>query len=239
MMKISQNRPVLTLIALALLIVGATTFFVLNADKLNGPRAPEVQVKQIVDRGFDTSHSLYIPEETESIKKNIDERLAKFLDGRERTVLNLIDAARAVSDIRDFDQALALFAVADTMNPQDLFYKIDVGRIYMERQQWEAARAVFEPMKVTWPVHEAYLGLAEAYKHIEGTPNYVIDQIYEESLYRHDNNFEVVQAYAEWLEKTDREQQTLKYYEIMNRINPQPLLENKIAELKAKYPSAN
>lgn len=238
-MKMSTNSPILKLVALALVIIGATTFFVLKSDSLNGPRSAEAQVQQIVVRGFDTSQSLYIAEETAAIKSDIDQRLAKFLDGRERTVVNLVDAARAVSDLRDFDQALALFAVADTMNPQDLFYKIDVGRIYLERQQWEAARAVFEPMKVTWPVHEAYLGLAEAYKHITGTPEYVIDQIYEESLYRHDNNFEVAQAYVEWLEETNREEKTIKYYEIMNRINPQPILENKIAELKAKYPSAN
>lgn len=238
-MKMSQNNPFLKLIVLAVLIIGATTFFVLKSDSLNGPRTAEAQVQQIVDRGFDTSQSLYIAEETASIKAELDDRLARFLDGRERTVLNLLDAARSVRDLRDYDQALALFAVADTMNPQDLFYKIDVGRIYLERQQWEGARAVFEPMKVTWPVHEAYLGLAEAYKHIEGTPEYVIDQIYEESLYRHDNNFEVAQAYVEWLEATDREDKTLKYYEIMNRINPQPLLEQKIADLKAKYPNVN
>ena len=232
-----KHKQLLVLALAAVVIIVGTAMFVLNSTKLNQDRRPEKQVAVLQSR-IDYSHSLFPTDQTAAIHKEIDERLAKFIDGRTRTVENLVDAARQVRDIRDMDTALALFAVADTMNPIDLFYKIDVGRIYLERQQWEAARQVFEPMKITWPVHEAYLGLAEAYKHLDGTPNYVVDQIYEESLYRHDNNFEVLEAYAKWLEQTNREEKTIKYYEMMNRLAPQPVLEQRISELKAKYPNA-
>ena len=233
-----KNKQLLVLIAAVIVIIIGSVLFVLDAKQASIASKPEVQVEQIVKRGIDYSHSLFPADQTEAIKNEINERLAKFVDGQTRTVENLVDAARQVRDVRDMDTALAMFAIADTMHPVDLFYKIDVGRIYLERQQWEAARAVFEPMKVTWPVHEAYLGLAESYKHIDGTPNYVVDQIYEESLFRHDNNFEVLQAYVAWLEQTGREEQTIKYYEMMNRLAPQPILEQKIKDLKAKYPAA-
>ncbi len=233
-----KNKQLLVLVIASLVIIGSTVLFVLNSAKLSSATKPEVQVERIVKQGIDYSHSLFPPDQTEALKKEIDEQLASFVDGRARTVENLVSVARLVRDVRDMDSALTLFAIADTMYPKDLFYKIDVGRIYLERQQWEQARQVFEPMKVTWPVHEAYLGLAEAYQHIEGTPNYVVDQIYEESLFRHDNNFEVLEAYAEWLEETDRGAESIKYYEMMQRLAPQPALEQKIKELKAQYPSA-
>lgn len=232
-----KNKQLIVLGIAALVIIGSSVLFVLNASKLSSATRPEVRVAQIMKQGIDDSHSLFPADQTAALKVEINEELTSFVDGRTRTSENLVAAARTVRDIRDLDTALALFAVVDTMNPKDLFYKIDVGRIYLERQQWESARLVFEPMKVTWPVHEAYLGLAEAYQHIDGTPNYVVDQIYEESLFRHDNNFEVLEAYALWLEKTGREDQTLKYYEMMERLAPQAALEQKIQQLKAKYPS--
>ena len=93
-------------------------------------------------------------------------------------------------------------------------------------------------MKISWPVFEAYLGLAEAYKLIEGTPDYVIDDIYEESIYRHNGKFDVIEAYIDWLEETDREEETLKYYQMLNQILHQPALEEIISDLQQKYPDA-
>lgn len=223
------------LLVAGVIVIAAASFFALKGDRLDSARSPQAQVQQIWARGLDTSRSLFTPEETVKLKGDADARISKFLSGEDPSAANLVGAARLVRDLRDFDQALALFAVVDTMKHPDLFYRVDMGRIYLDRQQWEEARQVFEPMKDTWPVHEAYLGLAEAYEHIDGIPDYVIDQIYEESVWRNNGAFEVLEAYAKWLEQTGREEKTLPYYEEMNRLVPQKLLEDKIAALKAKY----
>jgi tetratricopeptide (TPR) repeat protein len=230
-----EKKKLLVLGVAALVVIALVSFFVMNGDRLTTTRTPQAQVEQIWSRGIDTSRSFFTPEETAMISGNVETRINKFLSGEDPSAQNLTDAARAVNSLRDFDQALALFAVVDTMNPQDKFYKVEVGNIYLERKQWEAARQVFEPMKVTWPVHEAYIGLATAYQNIEGTPEYVVDQIYEESMFRHRNEFAVLEEYVKWLNKTDREEKTIPLYEEMNRKAPQKVLEDKIAELKAKY----
>ncbi len=231
----NERSKLVALAALAVVVILSVSLFIARGQDWGTPRNPQQQVQQIAKRGFSTDNSFFTSEENELVLADIKRRQEEFTSGSNATVENLVDMARKVRDLRDYDQALALFAVADTMNPADLFYKLDIGRIYLERQQWEAARQVFEPMKVTWPVHEAFLGLAEAYKHIEGTPNYVIDQIYEESVYRNNGEFSVLEEYAEWLEKTDRAEKAVPYYEEMYRLVPQPTLEQKIAELKAAY----
>lgn len=231
----NERSKLLALASLAVVVVLSVSLFVARGQDWGTPRNPQQQVQQIAKRGFSLDKSLFTAEENELVLGDINRRLEEFTSGSNATVENLVDMARKVRDLRDYDQALALFAVADTMNPADLFYKLDIGRIYLERQQWEAARQVFEPMKITWPVHEAFLGLAEAYKHIDGTPNYVIDQIYEESVFRNNGEFSVLEEYAEWLEKTDRGEKAIPYYEEMFRLVPQPILEQKIADLKAKY----
>lgn len=230
-----EQKKLLILAAAALVVIAIVSFFVVNGDRLTTTRTPQAQVEQIWSRGIDTSRSFFTPEEAVMLTGQVEERINKFLSGEDPSAQNLVDAARTVASLRDFDQALALFAVVDTMNHPDLFYKVDVGQIYLERQQWEAARQVFEPMKVTWPVHEAYIGLALAYQNIEGTPEYVIDEIYNESLFRHRNEFAVMEEYVKWLNKTGREEKTLSLYEEMNRKAPQKILQDKIAELKAKY----
>lgn len=235
-MELSSDKKRITILAVGVLVILAgTALALLRPQSLLPGRSPQQQVDAIAEHGFDTSKSLFTPDETTKLKGDLDGRINAFVHGQDPSVENLIQAARLARDLHDFDQSLALFAVVDSMNPTDLFYKIDVGQIHLERQEWEAARQVFEPMKITWPVHEAYLGLAEAYKHIEGTPNYVVDQIYDESVFRNRSEYAVLEAYADWLEKSGREEKAIPYLEEMYRQGPNEFLKQKIDGLKAKY----
>lgn len=208
--------------------------FVWKGNELGHKQNPQSQVAQILQNGIDTSHSLFTPDETQIVLGKAQDRADKFLSGSDATAQNLMDLARLVRDLRDYDKALDLFHVVDTMNAPDLFYKVDEGNIYLERQQWEDARQLYEPLRQTFPIHEIFIGLAEAYKHIEGTPDYVIEDIYKEGEWR-TLKFEVYEAHAKWLESKGREQETIPLYEYMNQLAPQPIIENKLKELKAKY----
>lgn len=219
------------LAAAALMAVGVVVW---RGNELANRQNPQARVAEIMKNGVNLSRSLFTPEENVLLVEHINGRKDKFLSGSDATAQNLMDMARRVRDLRDDDKALALFAVVDSMNPRDQFYKIDVGNIYLERQQWEDARQVFEPLRTTLPIHETFIGLAEAYKHIEETPDYVIAEIYQEGEWR-TMKFEVYEEHVEWLEKNGREAETIPLYETMNEIAPQPILEDKIQGLKAKY----
>lgn len=235
-MNISTDKKTLGVLAgIALAVVLAATLFVVKGNELNQSRDPKARVAELMQNGVDTSQSLFLPEETQSVLAKVEERREKFVSGTDSTAQNLMDMARHVRDLRDHDLALELFAVVDTLKPVDIFYKIDVARIYLERQQWEEARKVLEPLRLTLPIRETFIELAKAYQNIEGTPNYVIDEIYEEGIFRSFEDFEVLEAYVKWLEQTGREEKTIPYYEKMNQKVPQKILEDRIKELKDKY----
>lgn len=235
-MKIAMNKKNLyVFVGLVVAVIAAVTAFVMAGKSLNESRDPKTKVAQLMAEGVDTSQSLFLPEELPGVLERINTRKQKFVEGTDSTAQNLMDMARLVRDVRDYDLALQLFSIVDTISPPDLFYKLDVANIYLERQQWEDARLVLEPLRQTFPVREVFIGLATAYKNIDGTPNYVIDEIYEEGLFRTFSDFEVVEAYVKWLEQTGREEKTLPHYELMYEKAPQQILLDRINELKAKY----
>ncbi len=193
---------------------------------------------KIWDDEIDLSNSLFPEEDHPIVIEQVSNVYEDIVASDQITVEQVVELARQADKIRDFDKAIALYELAKQQDPEDKFFLVDYGNVYIELQQWEDARRIFEPMKVTYPVYDAYLGLATAYKNIEGTPNYVVDGIYQESLQKHRFRFEVTQAYVEWLESTDREDQTIPYYKIMQEASPQELLEDRIKELQQKYPNA-
>lgn len=234
-MKLSTEQGKLFVFAgIGLAVLVAVGVFVWKGSDLTAKRSPQQRVAEIMEEGIDLSNSLFPDEDEAAVLAKVDERKSKFLSGSDATAQNLMDMARHVRDLRDYDTALELFAVLDLMTPPDQFYKIDVGNIYLERQQWEEARQVFEPLRVTLPIHETYIGLAEAYKHIEGTPDYVIDEIYKEGEWK-TMTFAVYEEHAEWLTEIGREAETIPLYEHMYELAPQTILDEKIKELKAKY----
>lgn len=235
-MNIDMNKKSLyVFVGLVIAVIAAVSVFVLAGKSLNESRDPKTKVARLMEGGVDTSKSLFLAEELPGVLEQIDSRKQKFVEGTDSTAQNLMDMARLVRDVRDYDLALQLFSVVDALTPPDMFYKIDVANIYLERQQWEDARLVLEPMRQTFPVREVFIGLAKAYQNIEGTPNYVIDEIYEEGLFRTFSDFAVLEEYVIWLEQTGREEKTLPHYELMHAKAPQQVLLDRINELKAKY----
>lgn len=239
-MEVKKNRSYGLYIkfAIAFAIIGAVAaaFIAEERSKMAIPQTPREQVIAILENEIDFANSLFLPEENENIRAKFNDRLNELRQASGIEAVEVVEIGREAKEIKDFDSAIKLFEIAESMNPEDLFFLVDKGRIYLELQQWENARKVFEPMKVTWPVFEAYLGLAQAYENIEGTPDYVIDAIYEESIQRHQARFEVVLAYAEWLERSDREKKTIELYQGLQEVQPQPAFENKLKELQEKYP---
>jgi tetratricopeptide (TPR) repeat protein len=187
---------------------------------------------------IDLSNSLFPEEDHPIVLEQIEEVYNDIQALDQITVEHVVELARQADRIRDYEKALALYELARLQDPEDKYFLVDYGKVYLELQQWENARKIFEPMRIDYPVYDAYLGLASAYKNIDGTPDYVIDDIYEESLQRHRFRYEVTQAYVKWLEATDREDQTIPYYNILQNASPQELLEKRIEELEQKYPNA-
>lgn len=219
----------------SIVIMLAIVFAVIETNKT--PQTPREQVIEILEDGVDFSNSLYDESENQTLQKEFDDQLAKYKKIESVTAEQLTELGIKIAGVRDFQTAIRVFNIIDQLNPDDLFYLLEKGRAYLELQQWEQARLVFEPMKQTWPVYEAYLGLIESYKHLD-VPNYIIDELYEESIFRHRARFEVLEEYAKWLEETGRADKSIKYYELMNEKEPQEILQKKIDQLKALYSDA-
>jgi len=163
-----EMKTLLKYFVLTFVVVAVAVFIVFNSDRVGGEKTPLERVLAVVEQGIDTSNSLYTEEEIQAKVEEFNQAVSEIQQLTTIGVVTVADLGKKAQDLRDYDLALALFDIADTMNPQDLFYRVEKGRIYLERQQWEQARYLFETMKITFPVHEVYLGLAQAYKNIEG-----------------------------------------------------------------------
>lgn len=233
--KHNSKKASVLIVLVTLIVLGGIGWSLYNDYLINRP--PKDKVLALFKEDIDLSKSTYSADDEQIIVEKISQTIEDIRNKESILVEEVVGLGRESKNLGDFDLAIALFEIAESMQPNDLSFLIDKGRIYLELQQWEMARLVFEPMKQTWPIHEAYLGLAESYKHLD-VPNYVIDQIYEESVDRHFAAFEVLEAYADWLVESGREELALPYYQMMNRSVPQKLLEDKIADLKLRYPNA-
>lgn len=233
-----QQKRILTYSISGAIILLVALFAIFQPTTITKKGTLKEQTFEIWGDGVDLSNSLFPPSDYAAVQAEINENVEEIEARETITGEQVVVLAREAYKVRDYNKAEQLFELATTTDFSDKYYLIDYGNMYLEMGQWENARRIFEPMKITYPVHEAYIGLAQAYKNIEGTPDYVVDAIYEESIQRNFNQFEVVQEYITWLEATDREEKTLPYYQILNEKVPQEALERKIQELKQKYPDA-
>lgn len=233
-----KKKNLIKYAVMAVIVSGIAVFAVFYADSIGREKPAKDRVISVLEHGINTSGSAYSDEEIRNKAEAINSKLNALYSAENVRVESVVELADMARDLNDYDAALDLYAIADSMNPTDLFYKIDRGWIYLERRQWERARQEFELLKTSFPVHETYLGLAEAYQNIDGTPRYIIDDIYKEGLQRNFNRSELLSAFIDWLEETDREAETLQYYEIWNNQAPQQVLQEKINRLKHKYPDA-
>ena len=223
-----KNYLFYSIIIIALFILA----YWLYADMQKANPSIKDQIDAIVSQEADLSDST-LPDADERLVLDQLSDIRQQLSAKEiYTNEELLELAQKYRLLRDYDHLFAVYDVLDQMGVADKGYLVTKGELLLELKQWENARKNFEELKATWPIHETYLGLAEAYKNIEGTPNYVIDAIYEESLRVNLRGFPVLQAYAEWLEQTGRPQQALVFYEEMYKKAPQEAIQNKINELK-------
>ena len=236
MIKEEKKKIMVLGVATIILIVVVPIWFS-YINKTPKTLTPQEQVIVIAKDGLDTSNSIMDENDTQEYVDEFNEIYEDIKSNGINDFEQVVQLGFKAKNVRDFYTALALYDIVDLLNPDDKFYLVDKGNIYIELQQWENARQVFEPMRVNFPVFQAYLGLAKAYQNIDETPDYIIDEIYEEAIYRHNGRFDLLEAYVNFLEKSGREEKALKYYEMMNQIAPQQILEDKINELKQKYPN--
>ena len=231
-MKKSKKKIIIYGIVAVLLIGWLSLIF------FGEPVGRELSLKQqfieATEDGVDPSNSGFPPEETAQVIDDINIKINLVLAKSEVTAADLISLAQSVVLIRDRDLAFDLYDIIDQTGTTDFGYLVRKGNLYLESKEWEQARLVLEPLKISWPRRETYLGLARAYENLEGTPDYVVDDIYEEALVRSFRHFSVLGAYASWLQRSGRFEKALPLYEEMNKDTPQESLTNTIAELKEK-----
>jgi tetratricopeptide (TPR) repeat protein len=234
-MEKKESSKVLIIVSAAIGLLIAVPLFLKYGDAYLSEASPQEQVLSVLEEGIDYSNSLFSPEDHDGFTQQITNARAEIKEASVMTGDEVLVLARIYKDVRDYDKALRLYAIAEEIGTEDLFLETDMGEIYLLKGEPELAAQQFELSKIRRPgLVESYIGLANAYKEIEGTPQYVIDDVYREGIMEAPGFFEIYEAYVDWLEKTDRAEETLPYLEIMNEIAPQSVLEQKIQTLKNK-----
>ncbi len=189
----------------------------------------------ILNEPIDFSQTLYPEEDRPLVVELLNKERADLESAPAVEWETLANLASMYKDIRDYQHALELYALLDRVNPPDKFYKLERGMMYLAMGNAQQSVSEIQPLKQEWPIPETFTALADAYKQLEGTPHYVIDDIYEEGIFRHNSQFDIVWEYIRWLEETDRESETIEYYEQIYAQNQDPAAKQKIDELKEKY----
>ena len=235
MSKQEKKKVVIILVIAALLLVGVP-WFLNNGDSFLDNDAPKDRVEAILEKGLDTTKSIFPADDNKKFEEQIAAELDKVeklasIDGDE-----VLQIARIYRDVNDYQAALRLYEIVQELGTDDFLVSVDIGDIYLEMGQPAKAAEAYQLGMIKFPaIYELHLGLANAYKQIPDTPQYVVDDVYRNAILGNVGQYELYEALIDWLEKTDREKDTLQYYEIINKINPQPLLQQRIDDIKNKY----
>jgi len=235
-MKNSQNVKLAILGIIALVLLIAVPLFLTYGDQFLSKSSPTERTIELLEGGVDTSNSLFSSGENRGFEEEIRISVAELEQGATITDEKALNLARILHDIKDYEKALVLYDIALELGSSDFLILVDKGDIYLAQGRYEEAAKQYEKAKIDFPtIYEIYIGQANAYKQIQDTPQYVVDDVYRQGISRIPGQYELYEAFIDWLEKTDRENETIEYYEILNKINPQPLLQERIDELKNKY----
>ncbi len=236
MKNTTTNKKLVLLAVIAVILAIAVPFFLTYGDGFLTEKTPTQKTILLLQEGIDTSHSLFTTGENRGFEEEIRVSVQEFKQGATITDEQALEIARILDDLNDNQKALVMYEIAEELNSEDYLLLADKGDLYLELGQPELAAKTYEFAKIEFPsIYELYLGQAKAYMQIPGTPQYVVDDVYRQGLNEIPGQYELYEAFIDWLEKTDRESETIPYYEVINSINPQPLLDQRIAELKSKY----
>ena len=235
MSKQEKKKVVIILVITVLLLVGVP-WFLNNGDSFldNGP--PKDRVEAILADGLDTTKSTFLDEENRKFEEQIAGEFEKIKILASISGNEVLEIARIYRDVNDYQAAIELYEIVQELGTDDFLVAVDIGDIYLEMGQPTKAAEAYQLGLIKFPsIYELHIGLAKAYKQIPDTPQYVVDDVYRNAILGNVGQYELYEALIDWLEKTDREKDTLQYYEIINKINPQPLLQQRIDNIKNKY----
>lgn len=235
-----MKKPQIAVLLLGIVVAAGVYAYVSGIATLepqtNQAKAMET-VFAIIDEGVDFENSLYPPEDYPVVTEKLEAYKEVIKEAGEITTQDVDGIMSWFYTASDYDHVFQLAEVNDFLDAEDFSYRIVRARANMKIGNLDAARTELQLIKQDWGVPDTYLTLAEVYKLTPDTDNSVIDDIYKEAIDRitATGRFEVIQAYIEWLEDTEREEMTIQYYEELNSLLPQEQLETRLKDLKQKY----
>lgn len=239
MKKNELNKKFLLLLTVGILLLVSVPLFLTYGDAYLQKDTPTERTVSLLENGIDTSKSLFSTGENRGFEEEIALSVAEFEEGKTLTAEKAVELARILHDVKDYEKALVMYELALDLEADDFLVRVHRGDIYRAIGQPEQAAEEYELAKIKFPsLYEIYIGQANAYKDIPGTPQYLVDDIYRAGIAEIPGQYELYEAFVDWLNRTDRESETIQYLEVMNLINPQPLLDQQIEDLKNKYPNS-
>lgn len=233
-MKKSEYKKLVILGIGAAIVIALSIFTVLGLTQSQSRNLKKETLK-ILNEGIDYSNSKFPDEDLDQIKIDIQKRRELVESSSNISNQTLVDIAFFVQQVRDFDKAERLYLLVDASGYSDKGYKLNQARVYMELKEWESARKILEELTLTYPFQDSFILLADVYKNISDTPNYVIDEIYETGIKTHIASTGLKTKYIDWLESSGREQLALPIYMELIKEFPDSGYEGRIQELQQKY----
>jgi tetratricopeptide (TPR) repeat protein len=221
----------------AVLIAGGVYFYTANGTSTNTDNRVET-AKQItltvIDSGIDFSNSIYPPEDEPLIEQRIEDAKQKILTESPFQEQHIFGTATWFYTTNDFDRALKLYEAADILEAGDLNYRINRAQINIKRGNIDPAITELQVLATDWPIPATFITLAEAYKLLPDTPNYVIDDIYADGLSKQvSRTFDLLEATINWYEASGRPEAAIEYYEDIIKLVPDPTeFQNRLNEIK-------
>ena len=205
-----------------------------NKEVINHTEAVKQTTLDVIDSGIDFSNSLYPPEDQPLIREKLQEARDKITNDELFTEQHIFSTAIWYYNSNDFDRALTLYDAADLFGAGELNYRISRATINIKRENLDDAIKELQLLTTAWPTPETFLALADAYKKLPDTPNYVIDDIYADGLAKQNSHtFELLEAAIKWYEQTYRPQEEIEYYErIIKLVEDPTTYQNRLDEIK-------
>lgn len=222
----------------AIIITISIVIFVLQSNTseqtLADKRAEaQEQVLAVINNGIDLSNSLYPEEDFPLIKEKIEVEKDKILSEGLTSEHQIYAVATWYYTAKDYQGALDLYQAADLFETEQQDYRISRAVINRTLGNIEQARLELDQLKLDWPVPSTFLELADTYKLIPDTPDYIIDDIYLEGISRSTKDVEVLLLAAiNWFQETGRDEMAIPYIQdYLNYVND-PAMEQELIRLQ-------